>query len=121
VLGSKLLTINQARVEPGPICWSPEERHLARQAVDLAYEREVSSLIMALHNKVSEVHCSGDVWSLHDYLSAKRHEMDGKFDLRDSSLLFVFATLLKDGLLSVGELDGLDRDKLVKITALARM
>ena len=89
--------------------------------MDLAYEREVSSLIMALHNKVSEVRCSGDVWSLHDYLSAKRHEIDGKYDLRESSLLFVFAALVKDGLLSVGELDGLHRDKLVKITALARM
>jgi hypothetical protein len=108
-------------VETGHTGWSPEERHLAKQAVDLAYEREVSSLITALHHKISEVSCPGDVWNLHDYLSAKRHEMDGKFDLRDSSLLFVFATLVKDGLLSVGELDGLDREKVVKITALARM
>ena len=115
------MMIEQARVETGHHGWSPEERHLARQAVDLAYEREVTSLITALHNKLSQVNNSSDVWSLHDYLSAKRHEMDGKFDLRDSSLLFVFAALVKDGLLSVSELDGLAREKLVKITALARM
>jgi hypothetical protein len=108
-------------VETGQKGWSSEERHIAKQAVDLAYEREVASLITDLHSRVSSVHCSGDVWSLHDYLSAKRHEMDGKFDLRDSSLVFVFATLVKDGLLSVNELDGLDQDKLVKISALARM
>lgn len=100
--------------------WTPEEKEAAQKAVELAYQREVAALIATLQNRVEHAASPNDVWSLHDFLSAKRHEMDGKFDLRDSSLIFMFATLVKDGLLHVGELEGIEKDKLVKISALAR-
>jgi hypothetical protein len=100
--------------------WTPEEKEAAQKAMDLAYQREVTALIATLQHRVEQAESPNDVWSLHDFLSAKRHEMDGKFDLRDSSLIFMFATLVKDGLLHVGELEGFEKEKLVKISALAR-
>ena len=36
-------------------------------------------------------------------------------------MLFVFASLVKDGLLSIEELSGLDVQKLAKVKAMARM
>jgi len=62
-----------------------------------------------------------DLWQLHDFLSARRHEVDGKYDYQYSALLFVFAGLVKEGWLHVSELEGLNKDKLAKITSLARM
>jgi hypothetical protein len=58
---------------------------------------------------------------LHDFLSARRHEIDGKYDYRYSVLIFVFAGLVKEGWLNIDELEGLQKDKLTKVAALARM
>ena len=62
-----------------------------------------------------------DVWRLHDFLSTIRHEIDGKYDYRDSVLIFVLAQLLKEKWLQLNELEGLAKDKLAKIAALGRM
>lgn len=62
-----------------------------------------------------------DIWQLHDFLSARRHELDGKYDDRESGLIFVFSNLVKEGWLSLDELDGLEPAKLSKISALTRM
>jgi hypothetical protein len=47
--------------------------------------------------------------------------MDGRYDFRFGTLLFVFANLVKDGLLSLDELEGLSADKIAKISAMSRM
>jgi hypothetical protein len=101
--------------------WTKAERTIAKQAFDLAYQREVVTLIKTLQTRANAVANPEDVWNLHDFLSAKRHEIDGKYDFRYSSLIFVFATLVKDGLLKINELEGLDREKIAKISALSRM
>jgi Photoprotection regulator fluorescence recovery protein len=61
------------------------------------------------------------VWQLHDFLSAKRHDIDGKYDYRYSVLIFVFATLIREGWLHLDELKGLHTDKLTKMAVLAQM
>jgi hypothetical protein len=101
--------------------WTEAEQAVAKQAFDLAYKREVLTLIKSLQSRSNAALNSEDVWSLHDFLSAKRHEIDGKFDFRYSSLICVFAGLVKDGMLQMSELEGLDQEKLAKITALSRM
>jgi Photoprotection regulator fluorescence recovery protein len=58
---------------------------------------------------------------LHNFLSTKRHEIDGKYDYNYSVLVFVFATLIKQGWLHLDELKGLEQDKITKITSLSRM
>jgi hypothetical protein len=103
------------------INWSEIEKEAAHEALKQAYEREINSLIEEVRQKVNEIAEIDEVWLLHDFLSARRHEIDGKYDDNYSVLVFVFAQLLKEGWLNLDELQALDRDKLAKITALTRM
>jgi hypothetical protein len=103
------------------INWSESEKKAAQEAFQKAYEREINSLIEEVRQKASEIAEIDDLWRLHDLLSARRHEIDGKYDYRYSVLIFVFSRLLKEEWLSLDELQALDGDKLAKITALARM
>ncbi|WP_302883393.1 hypothetical protein [Kovacikia minuta] len=101
--------------------WSKTEKKVAQAAFKTAYEREVSALIKDVRDHSSTIVELDDLWRLHDFLSARRHDIDGKYDYRYSVLIFVFARLLKEGWLQLGELEGLERDKLAKISSLARM
>ncbi len=51
----------------------------------------------------------------------KKKCLYGKYDYRYTSLIFVFAQLLKEGWLKLEDLNGLEKDKLAKIAALSRM
>lgn len=101
--------------------WNPNEQVVARQAFDLAYQREIDSIIRSLRDRTNSITSVDQVWEVHDYLSSKRYEIDGKYDYRYSNLLFVFASLVKDGLLGMEELAGLDDEKLAKVKAMSRM
>jgi hypothetical protein len=101
--------------------WSETEQKIARQAFDRAYEKEISTLIAVVREQAQNIVTPQEVWHLHDLLSAKRHELDGKYDYRYPELIWVFANLLKDGWLDIADLDGLDQDKIRKISALSRM
>jgi len=101
--------------------WTETEQKIASEALQKAYEREMDSLIKEVRHQASSLEKLDDIWHLHDFLSARRHEIDGKYDFRDSVLIFVFARLVKEGWLDLDRLDGLDRDKITKISALARM
>ncbi len=101
--------------------WSQPEKKIARQAFDKAYEREIRTLIKEVQQQAAQISSLENLWLLHDFLSARRHEIDGKYDYRYSSLVFVFALLIKEGWLHVDELEGLNPDKLSKIIALSRM
>jgi hypothetical protein len=103
------------------IGWSEIEEKIARKAFEKAYEREIDALIKEVRDQGSKLAELDQVWHLHDFLSAKRHEIDGKYDYRYSVLIFVFARLLKEGWLDLDELKGLETDKLTKIISLARM
>lgn len=107
--------------EPDSIGWSLSEQEIARKAFDLAYRREIDVLINSLRQRVQTISSVDEVWELHDHLSTKRYEIDGKYDYRYNNMLFVFASLVKDGLLSIEELSGLDAQKLAKVKAMARM
>lgn len=108
-------------VQVTEIEWSQTEKKIARQAFDKAYEREIRTLIKEVQQQAGEIHSLDNLWVLHDFLSARRHEIDGKYDYRYSSLVFVFATLVKEGWLHVDELEGLNPDRRSKIIALSRM
>lgn len=101
--------------------WSKAEEQVAQAAFGLAYEREVQALMEEVRQKAATVIAIDEIWHLHDFLSAKRHDLDGKYDYRYSELIFVFSRLVKEGWLDVHELDGLAPDKLTKITLLAQM
>lgn len=103
------------------INWSDTEKKAAHEAFKKAYEREINSLIEEVKQEIIEINEISQLWLLHDFLSARRHQIDGKYDDSCSSLIFVLAQLLKEEWLSMEELQALDRDKLTKISALARM
>ncbi|MBP5973449.1 hypothetical protein HW132_12050 [Brasilonema sp. CT11] len=101
--------------------WTDTEKKIARAAFDQAYKREVEALLKQVREQASTLVELSDLWRLHDFLSARRHEVEGKYDYQYSVLLFVFAGFVKEGWLHLNELEGLDKDKLSKIAALARM
>jgi hypothetical protein len=100
--------------------WTETEQSIAREAFDRAYRRAIAKLIARVRASVEELESADTVWRLHDYLSIERHTMEGRFDFRLQGILFVFASLVKDGLLDLSELDGLETQKLAKITAMSR-
>ncbi len=101
--------------------WSETEQKIAREALNKAYTRETEALIAEISQKTSQITEINDIWTLNDYLNARRYDIDGKYDYRDSTPVFVLAKLIKEGWLSSDELAGLTPDKRAKVAALARM
>lgn len=101
--------------------WTDTEKTIARTAFDQAYAREIEALLKQVREEASTVAELGDLWRLHDFLSTKRYQVEGKYDYQYSALLFVFAGLVKEGWLHPTDLEGLSNDKLAKIKSLARM
>lgn len=101
--------------------WSEAEKQIAQTAFKIAYEREIKGIINKVRATASDISQVEDLWHLHDFLSARRHELDGKYDDRDSAFIFVFAELIKQGWLDIDELNGIHQNKLKKVAALTRM
>lgn len=101
--------------------WSETEEQIAREALSKAYTRETEALIVEINQKASNITEINDIWSLNDYLNAKRYNIDGKYDYRDSKPIFVLANLIKEGWLHPDELAGLTPENRAKVAALARM
>ncbi|MBW4469603.1 MAG: hypothetical protein KME45_04275 [Stenomitos rutilans HA7619-LM2] len=101
--------------------WTDTEKIIARTAFDQAYAREIEALLKQVRDEASTIVELSDLWRLHDFLSAKRYQVEGKYDYQYSGLLFVFAGLVKEGWLHPTDLEGLSTDKLAKINSLASM
>ncbi len=101
--------------------WSAAEHAIAQSAFELAYHRETSALIAEVQQSSKSIEGLDQIWRLNDRLNSKRHEIEGKYDYREAALVFVFATLLHDGWLSMDDLAGLDSAKLAKISAISNM
>jgi Photoprotection regulator fluorescence recovery protein len=113
--------LNFKKMQVNEIIWSEAEQKVAEAAFQKAYERETNTLIQEIRESASAITELDQIWRLHDFLSARRHEIDGKYDFSYSVLLFVFATFIKQGWLKQADLEGLEKDKLAKIASLARM
>jgi hypothetical protein len=100
--------------------WSDSEQAVARTAFDQAYSRSIDQLVNAIRTRSEALSNAESVWALHDFLSIERHTIEGRFDFRVEGILFVFASLVKDNLLALDELAGLDDQKLAKISAMSR-
>jgi hypothetical protein len=101
--------------------WSSQEEEIAQEAFNKAYEREITALMQEVERQAKKVEAPEDLWHLHDLLSAKRHEIDGKYHYDTSTLLFILAELVQGGWLKLHELEGLEKDKVSKIKALTLM
>jgi hypothetical protein len=100
--------------------WTEQEQAVGITALNLAQTRTIERLIADLHRQVIELTSADQIWQLHDFLSIQRHGIEGRFEFRQESILFVFASLVKEGFLKLDELQGLDSEKLAKIMAMSR-
>lgn len=103
------------------ISWSPTEQEVAQASLKLAHQREIERLILEVSHQANSISSLDDIWHLHDFLSARRYDIEGKYEDEYSGLIFVLARLVKEELLLVSELKGLDEDKLTKVSILSRM
>ncbi|MEO1691686.1 MAG: hypothetical protein AAFR63_09200 [Cyanobacteria bacterium J06631_6] len=103
------------------IQWSETENKIAQKAFQTAYQRETSTLIANVRDRAPEITELTDLWSLHDLLSTKRYEIDGKYSYDPASAVFDLASLIKEGWLGLEDLEGLNPEILSKISALLRM
>ncbi|PSB12229.1 hypothetical protein C7B62_03030 [Pleurocapsa sp. CCALA 161] len=101
--------------------FSVMEETIAKQALHKAYERETSALIAHVRDRSNAIAELEDLWYLHDLLSTKRYEIDGKYVYNFSTFVFDCATLVKEKWLYLDDLQGLKPEMLSKISALARM
>ena len=99
--------------------WSKREKAVAKRAFENAYEKECKDLIKQIQRRANEANDPNDIWRLHDFLAKRIREIENKYDYRYSMLIFVFARLLKEEWIKVGDLEGLNEDKLAKIRYLA--
>lgn len=95
--------------------WSRNEKAIARRAYEQALSRELAAIAEKVRSRAKRISEPHHIWALHDYLTKKRKEVDQKYDYRYSQLIFVFARLIRDGLLTESELEGLAEDKLERI------
>ena len=100
---------------------SATEEKIAKQALQKAYEREISALMNNICDRATSLNEIEDLWDLHDLLSTKRYEIDGKYAYDFSTIVFDFARLIKEKWLTIEDLQGLPSEMLSKISALARM
>ena len=95
--------------------WSRKEKAVARRAFDLALERECEALMVEVRTRAAALKVPDDVWSLHDFLSQRRRDIDRKYDYRYSVLHIVFVQLIGEGWLTFDDLDGLHDDKIAAL------
>jgi hypothetical protein len=101
------------------LVWTPQEQEIAREAFETAQGRAISTLVDKVQRHATGLSSVDSIWQLHDFLSTQRFDMEGRFDFRLEGILFVFAGFVKDGLLSLEDLQGLDAEKQAKIKAMS--
>ncbi len=100
--------------------WTATEQAIAERAFEQAYGRAISQLTATLQDKVQALSSAESIWQFHDFLSIERHTIEGRFAFQLEGILFVFASLVKEGLLQLDELSGLESEKLAKVSAMSR-
>lgn len=95
--------------------WTDAEKKAARRAFEAAFRKECDFISTKLKEMISNALEPADLWRIHDYLSDRREEIDGKYDYRYLVLIAVFGRLLREGWLSDADLKGLSEDKIERI------
>jgi len=101
--------------------WTAQERAVIKAALANAHQREIAAIIQVVQERASAVTSIDEVWQLSDFLSARRFDIDGKYDDDEDEALFVLAKLTKEGWLQSQDLAGLEAAKRSKVAALARV
>lgn len=97
------------------------EAEIAQRALQSGYQRETSALIDRVRSRASSIEELEDLWNLHDLLSTKRYEIDGKYVYDAATIVFDLARLIKEGWLTLEDLAGLNSEMIAKISVLTRI
>jgi hypothetical protein len=91
--------------------WSQAEKAHSRRLFEQALNAELTETLAALKAKAAAASEPDDMWAIHDYLGARRRDIDRKYDYRYSQLIFVFGVLLREARIQESQLCGLSQDK----------
>jgi hypothetical protein len=92
--------------------WSREEKAIAREAFNVALQRELDAVMIDAKKRAGKIQQPSDLWDLERYLTDRRTEIDRKYEYKYSVLILVFGNLIQQGMLREPELQGLNQDKL---------
>ena len=101
--------------------WSQKEKSISRAAFDKAYKNECNNIIETVKNRARNLSEPKEIWGLEDYLYEKRKEIDNKYDYRYSVLIHVFGQLVRDGWITMKDLEGLEEEKIQRIQLIASL
>lgn len=102
----------------GNFDWSASEKKIARRAYDRALEKRLSAFIAEFKRRAAAVSAASEIWDIQDYVREEGKDIDMVFNYRYSQLITVFARLIHEGLMTEGDLAGLQADKLDAIRSL---
>lgn len=91
--------------------WSPSEKKLAHAVFDSALEQELAQTLAECKRRAAALRCADEMWALSSFLEAAQREIQDKYDFRYSQLLFVFGRLVREGRVTLEQLQGLGQDK----------
>ncbi len=93
--------------------WSKAEKKVAKEAFEMAYQRECKKIINDI--KKYKLEQPEDIWSLSEMLQEREKEINSIYNYRYSQLIIVFSILIKRGFLSIEDLEGVSDDKIDRI------
>jgi hypothetical protein len=105
----------------GDFHWSPAEKAIARKVFERALYEEFATVITEAKQRAAKAEQPSDLWDLENYLTARRKEIDRKYNWRYSALPLVFGTLVREGRAREEELQGLSPEKLDYIRRVATL
>jgi len=100
--------------------WSKSEKIVARKAFDAALKRELHEVMQETRRMASQIKEPSDLWDLEHYLTARRKDIDRKYDTRGSRLKDVLGRLLYENRLREEDLSGLREEKMKSIRSFAQ-
>jgi hypothetical protein len=92
--------------------WSSTEKAIARRSFDRALQRELAAAIQSTKEMAEKIRQASEVWELEHHLTQLRKEIDRKYEYKYSTLILLFADLVREGKLDSEDLRGLSEDKL---------
>ena len=101
--------------------WTDSEKRIARRAFDAALQRELAEVMAEFKRQAVTAKEPDDMWTVEQYLTTARKQIDSKYDYRYSQLIVVFGRLLREGHIGASDLQGLSEDKLAHIRRVASL
>ena len=92
--------------------WSSTEKAIARRCFERALQRELDAAIQSTKEMAAQIRRAPELWELEHHLTQLRKEIDRKYEYKYSTLVLVFADLVREGKLDPEDLRGLSEEKL---------